>query len=140
MSRNRKAPWFEPSFCIVANFRHITLHPASQTMKLVWSNLKDGFKQKWEFSGDYEHTAANLNLPVLEVPRRLSWREAALIQTFPEGYEPVGDLESKFEQIGNAVPPLLFKVLLEGVASGTSLNPISSRVGQFIEQGDLFGV
>ena len=141
MSRNRKANWFEPSFCIVANFRHITLHPACQTMKLVWSNLKDGFKQKWEFSGEYEHTKIDPTLPVLEIPRRLSWREAAAIQTFPRKYEPVGDLERKFEQIGNAVPPLLFKKLIAGIKSGDALRSIDQlSAEEFVNQSDLFSI
>lgn len=141
MSRNRKANWFEPSFCIVANFRHITLHPACQTMKLVWSNLADGFKQKWDFSGEYEHTAINPDLPTLEVPRRLSWRESAAIQTFPEGYEPTGDLQQKFEQIGNAVPPMLFRNLFAPLISGAGLNSFSDvGCNQFAEQHELFSV
>lgn len=121
MSRNRKAGWFDPSFTIVANFRHVTLHPASPTMKLIWSNLADGWKQKWDFSGEYEHTAIDASLPILEVPRRLSWREAAAIQTFPEGFEPAGKLERKFQQIGNAVPPLLMETVLRGLVSGAGL-------------------
>ena len=36
--------------------------------------------------------------------RRLSWREAAAIQTFPTDLEFSGDLTSIYKQIGNAVP------------------------------------
>lgn len=36
--------------------------------------------------------------------RRLSWREAAAIQTFPKEMEFFGDLTSIYKQIGNAVP------------------------------------
>ena len=122
MSRNRKAAWNAPSFCIVANFRHITLHPACQTMHCVWSNLADGFKQKWEFSGEYEHLKDDPSRPILEVPRRLSWRECAAIQTFPLDFEPVGKLERKFEQIGNAIPPRLFEKIFAGLVNGSSLN------------------
>lgn len=141
MSRNRKANWLEPSFCIVANFRHITLHPASQTMKLIWSNLADGFKQKWDFSGEYEHTKFDPSLPILEVPRRLSWRESAAIQTFPIGYEPSGDLQQKFEQIGNAVPPLLFKAIVSPLVNGESLRDFRDIASyQPFEQQELFAV
>lgn len=121
MSRNRKSKWEDPSFTIVANLRHTTLHPASQTMKLLWSNLSDGWKQGWGFSGEYEHLAADPSRPVLDEPRRLSWREAALIQTFPAGFEPDGDLMRKFEQIGNAVPPLLMEHIVSGLRSGEGL-------------------
>lgn len=132
MSRNRKKKWSEPSFTIVANFRHITLHPASQTMKLLWSNLADGWKQRWEFSGEYEHLEFDPTLPVLEVPRRLSWREAAAIQTFPAGFEPVGKLEKKFEQIGNAVPPMLMKAVMEGIVSGSALRSHPSHYAMML--------
>jgi DNA (cytosine-5)-methyltransferase 1 len=90
-------------------------------MKLTWSNLSDGWKQRWDFSGEYEHIEHNPNRPVLEEPRRLSWRECAAIQTFPDGFEPVGDLESKFNQIGNAVPPLLAEIILGRLFSGEGL-------------------
>lgn len=124
MSRNRKAAWAAPAYTVVANFRHMTLHPSSPTMKMVWSNLADGFKQKWEFSEEYEHLSYDSTLPVLENPRRLSWREAAAIQTFPNDFEPDGKLERKFEQIGNAVPPMLMRIILKGLVSGDGFSPI----------------
>jgi DNA (cytosine-5)-methyltransferase 1 len=121
MSRNRKAPWDGPSYTVVANWRHITLHPASFTMKLTWSNLADGWKQRWDFSGEYEHTATDSSRSVLREPRRLSWRECARIQTFPADFEPAGDTESKFTQIGNAVPPLLAEVVIRRIVDGSGL-------------------
>ena len=36
--------------------------------------------------------------------RRLSWREAAAIQTFPPDMKFAGDLTNIYKQIGNAVP------------------------------------
>jgi DNA (cytosine-5)-methyltransferase 1 len=126
MSRNRKADWDEPSYTIVANWRHVTLHPASFTMTLTWSNLADGWKQRWDFSGKYEHLEADPSRPLLEVPRRLSWRECAAIQTFPNDFEPVGKVESKFTQIGNAVPPKLAEVLLTHLLGGKGLCNVST--------------
>lgn len=121
MSRNRKALWDEPAYTVVANWRHVTLHPASPVMKLTWSNLADGWKQRWDFSDEYEHIAADPTRPILELPRRLSWRECALIQTFPRRFEPVGDVEAKFTQIGNAVPPLLAERIFRHLFSGAGL-------------------
>jgi len=136
MSRNRKRRWDEPSYTIVANWRHITLHPAGPTMKLVWSNLADGYKQKWEFSDEYEHIEADPSRPILEEPRRLSWRECALIQTFPVGFEPVGSVQAKFTQIGNAFPPEMAKILLSRLISGEGLtekfDPDAKEKNQFI--------
>jgi DNA (cytosine-5)-methyltransferase 1 len=114
VSRNRRHRWDEPSFTIVANFRHITLHPASPKMELEWSDLANGWKQKWKFSDVYDHKEFAKKFPNIE-PRRLSWREAAAIQTFPLDFEPIGSLEEKFQQIGNAVPPLLMQQVMKQV-------------------------
>jgi DNA (cytosine-5)-methyltransferase 1 len=121
LSRNRKADWDAPSYTVVSNSRHVTVHPASPSMKMVWSNLADGFKQRWEFSNEYEHLKGHPERPVLEVPRRLSWREAALLQTFPSGFEPAGTMDRKYEQIGNAVPPLLVEALLRPLIDESGL-------------------
>ncbi len=45
--------------------------------------------------------------------RRLSIRECAAIQTFPDDYLFYGSTRSKRKQIGNAVPPLLAKIIVE---------------------------
>jgi len=114
MSRNRRHRWDSPAFTVVANFRHMTLHPASPKMELEWSDLADGWKQKWRFTNEYDHLKFDPKFPRLK-PRRLSWREAAAIQTFPPEFAPGGNLEEKFEQIGNAVPPLLMQQIMQQV-------------------------
>lgn len=121
MSRNRKKPWDGPAFTVVANWRHITLHPAGPVMKLTWSNLEDGWKQRWDFSDDYEHLENEPTRQTLETPRRLSWRECAKIQTFPDGFEPVGSVQEKFTQIGNAFPPLAAEIIFSSLISGKGL-------------------
>lgn len=121
MSRNRKAKWDDPAFTVVANWRHITLHPASPVMTLTWSNLADGWKQRWDFSDQYEHVEADPERPTLDKARRLSWRECARIQTFSAKFVPVGDVASKFTQIGNAVPPKLAKAIFTHLFTGAGL-------------------
>jgi site-specific DNA-cytosine methylase len=43
--------------------------------------------------------------------RRLTWQECAILQGFPLGYPFQGTIRQKYQQIGNAVPPILARVL-----------------------------
>jgi DNA (cytosine-5)-methyltransferase 1 len=143
MSRNRKAAWAGPAFTVLANFRHTSLHPASPTMSLTWSNLADGFKQRWDFTGEYEHIEGHPERPTLEQPRRLSWREAALIQTLPASLQikafdgKANALMRRFEQIGNAVPPRLAEAIIAPLLSGSHLQKWTQPVGNTGAMGEL---
>jgi DNA (cytosine-5)-methyltransferase 1 len=88
MSRNRRRSWDEVSYTILASGRHTPLHPGCPPMK------HEG-KDKWAFTDDVSKY------------RRLSVRECARIQTFPDNYLFEGNLTSQYMQIGNGVPPLL---------------------------------
>lgn len=91
MSRNRKRNWDEVSYTIPAMAKQVTLYPGSPDMVKVDKDL-------WNFGDN-------------GVTRRLSWREAAAIQTFPSDLEFYGDLTSKYKQIGNAVPVKLAEIV-----------------------------
>lgn len=52
-----------------------------------------------------------------EIPRTLSVRECARLQTFPDNYEFVGSTARQFTQVGNAVPPVLAAQLALAIAS-----------------------
>ena len=47
--------------------------------------------------------------------RTISVREAARLQSFPDGFRFSGAMNAAFKQIGNAVPPLLGKVVAESL-------------------------
>lgn len=94
MSRNRRRGWDDVSFTIPAMAKQVALHPSSPTMLKISKDL-------WQFGQGKT--------------RRFSWQEAAAIQTFPRSLEFVGDLTSKYKQIGNAVPVKLGEVVGESV-------------------------
>lgn len=63
-------------------------------------------------------TIANYRKSMLIHPfehRGLSLREAARLQSFPDNYTFEGTLNSKQQQVGNAVPPLLAKAVFEEI-------------------------
>lgn len=68
--------------------------------------------------------------------RKLTLGECATLQTFPEGYPFVGDVESRYRQVGNAVPPMLAAVVARAVGAAEegastlreSLPAVASRI------------
>ena len=51
-----------------------------------------------------------------EIPRTLSVRECARLQTFPDDYKFSGSTARQFTQVGNAVPPMLAAALAKQIA------------------------
>ena len=98
LSRNRRKDWEEQSKTIVANPRHMPLHPISPEM--VKHSHND-----WRFSQD---TRA----------RRFSYHEAAELQGFSDMKFPSTrhqNLNRCYEVVGNAVPPPLFKAIVGSI-------------------------
>ena len=90
MSRNRVRSWDEPSFTIQAGGRHAPIHPQAPKMLFVEQN-------KRIFVPDKEH-----------LYRRLSIRECARIQSFPDDFIfYYKNLTAGYKMVGNAVPPYL---------------------------------
>ena len=87
MSRNRVRSWDEPSFTIQAGGRHAPIHPQAPKMEFVEYDKRIFVKGK-------EH-----------LYRRLSVRECARIQTFPDNFEFLyTDVATGYKMIRNAVP------------------------------------
>lgn len=87
MSRNRVREWDEPSFTIQAGGRHAPIHPQAPKMLFVNHN-------KRIFVPGKEH-----------LYRRLSVRECARIQTFPDNFVfCYNNISDGYKMVGNAVP------------------------------------
>ena len=79
--------------------------------KRYWSSLLKlhPFKPSWTIIASPGHWEG----PFHWKNRRLSNKELAAIQTFPDDYVFTGSVRSQHKQIGNAVPPLLAKKVIE---------------------------
>ena len=98
MSRNRVRSWNEVSFTIQASGRQAPQHPDAPKM------VKIG-KDKFEFLKGKEKKY-----------RRLSVRECARIQGFPDNFEFIyNNLDTGYKMIGNAVPVDLAYVLAKDI-------------------------
>ena len=98
MSRNRVRAWDEPAFTVQAGGRQSQLHPSAPKMVKEAEN-RFVFKQGYESSY-----------------RRLTVREAARIQTFPDDFIfYYRNIAHGYKMIGNAVPVVLAKVVAEQI-------------------------
>jgi DNA (cytosine-5)-methyltransferase 1 len=113
LSRNRKKGWRDQSFTIQASGRQAPLHPSGEPMRKT-------DKDKWELiGGEKAH-------------RRLSVKEIARIQTFPDWYtfshgtntniSKNGRLNKVYKQVGNAVPVDLARIMTRPIAEWSIIN------------------
>lgn len=90
MARNRVRSWDETSFTMQAQARNAPQHPQAPKMTYVNSTQRI-------FAKGYEH-----------LYRRLSVRECARIQTFPDNFRFIySNVKDGYKMVGNAVPPRL---------------------------------
>ena len=111
MARNRVRGWDELSFTIQAQAKNEPLHP--QAPKMVYVS-----PQERKFVKGKEH-----------LYRRLSVRECARIQTFPDSFKFVYDkVDDGYKMVGNAVPPRLAYYIALSIRQcfSTSLSPSSN--------------
>lgn len=118
LSRNRKKKWDDQSFTIQASGRQAPLHPSGPEMVKV-------DKDNWILPGDSS------------LHRRLSVKEIARIQTFPDwftfsdggnlGSSENNRLNKQYKQIGNAVPVKLAKEIAMPIAKWAKENIESTK-------------
>lgn len=108
MSRNRVRSWDEVSYTIQAGGRHAPIHPQAPKMELVEKNKR-------------------IFVPGKEaLYRRLSVRECARIQTFPDSFKfHYNKVAAGYKMIGNAVPVKMAKILASTIQS--DLAPIVKK-------------
>tara|TARA_B100000963_G_scaffold359659_1_gene387634 strand:+ start:2152 stop:3222 length:1071 start_codon:yes stop_codon:yes gene_type:complete len=98
MSRNRVRAWDEQSFTIQAGGRHAPCHPQAPKFKFISQNVRI-----------YEPGNESLY-------RRLSVRECARIQTFPDDFIFHYDkIAAGYKMIGNAVPVNMANFLADSI-------------------------
>jgi len=97
MSRNRRKDWCDQSYTIQAGGRHAPLHPDSAKMIKVE-------KDKRVFEGENPYY------------RRLSVRECARIQSFPDDFIFYYDrISDGYKMVGNAVPVKLAEAIAKKI-------------------------
>lgn len=95
---NRRRGWQQPSFTINATADFTPLHPSSPKMMYFGH-------ENWNFQKDK-----------IDEYRRLSVRECARIQTFPDDFIfEYDDIRDAYKMIGNAVPPRLGQALAKSI-------------------------
>jgi DNA (cytosine-5)-methyltransferase 1 len=99
MSRDRRRNWDAPAKTIVANPRHMPLHPISPPLEKIGEDA-------WKFTTDGR-------------ARRFSYREAARLQGFKRDFvfpdTENSSLEMCYKVAGNAVPPPLFEAVAQAL-------------------------
>ena len=100
MSRNRVRSWEEQAFTVQASGRQCQIHPSAPKMKKIGLN-------KCIFEPGKE-----------SLYRRMSVRECARIQGFPDDFEFIyNNVNDGYKMIGNAVPIELARVVASSIMS-----------------------
>lgn len=110
MSRNRVRDWNEVSFTIQAGGRQAPLHPQAPKMNLVGLDKREFVRGKEELY------------------RRLSVRECARIQMFPDNFIfRYQNIAAGYKMIGNAVPVGMAQILAEKIYKDLAVQKASSK-------------
>lgn len=102
---NRRRGWHQPSFTINATAEFAPLHPGSPKMMY------------------YGHENWNFQQEKINEYRRLSVRECARIQTFPDSFVfEYENIKDAYKMIGNAVPPRLAFEIAKSISRALQKN------------------
>lgn len=125
LKANRRRDWIQPSFTIHATALNEPLHPSSPKMKFVKT-------EQWAFRGD------------IKKYRRLSVRECARIQTFPDSFEfYYTNIKDGYRMVGNAVPPRMAFALAGSIRNSLlkpKKEPASVLVGYYKNAAHLANI
>jgi DNA (cytosine-5)-methyltransferase 1 len=122
MSRNRVRSWDEVSFTIQAGGRHAPIHPQAPKMKFIEQNLREFVKGKEDLY------------------RRLSVRECARIQTFPNSFTfHYTSVVAGYKMIGNAVPVRMGKVLAQTIFNDLANLKVEKKQAKIVNSNFLSG-
>lgn len=111
MSRNRVRAWNEQAFTVQASGRQCQLHPQAPKMQFIEKN-------KRRFVPGYEY-----------LYRRLTVRECARIQGFPDDFEFIyTDVDYGYKMIGNAVPVNLAYEIAKSIKSTLTENESNIKI------------
>ena len=117
MSRNRVRAWDEQSFTIQAGGRHAPIHPQAPKMKFIEKDIRVFVPGKEQLY------------------RRLSVRECARIQTFPDDFVfHYKKVTAGYKMIGNAVPVNLAKFLAESIKNQLADNKFIQKTKKKVKK------
>lgn len=118
MSRNRVRSWDEQGFTVQASGRQCQLHPQAPKMLFVEPNKRIFVPGKEDLY------------------RRLTVRECARLQGFPDDFEFIyTDVDYGYKMIGNAVPVNLAYIIAEAIKKELGVKSMSSKSN---DQGRAF--
>ncbi len=118
MSRNRVRSWDEPAFTVQASGRQCQLHPQAPKMEFIEKNRR-------RFVPGYE-----------DLYRRLTVRECARVQGFPDDFEFIyTDVDYGYKMVGNAVPINLAFIIANSIKS--ALIKSEGKLRLSIEKNDV---
>ena len=113
---NRRRGWQQPSFTINATAEFAPLHPSSPKMMYYG-------RENWNFQKDK-----------MQEYRRLSVRECARIQTFPDSFIfNYDNIKDAYKMIGNAVPPRLGNEIAKSIFNALNHLDVSATIQKHTE-------